>query len=238
LRRIANALSRSSLTLRDIEQHGRCSYALLKQRFGGLCRALKATGLGTPNFHRNVSDDELLRELGRIRDLVLTREGRRPHKRDLVKYKSKFSQGRYYRRWASWIKACEALLAWEPTTGDHAVQEHARVVGSGSSPVRRKRPIPLKIRYAILLCDRFVCQLCGRSPSSTAGLEVDVDHITSERDGGTLDASNLRCLCKPCNLGKGRYSENLGCNQSLHLTASRPDAQLTGSSDSPNRPDD
>ena len=38
-------------------------------------------------------------------------------------------------------------------------------------------------------------------------LEVDVDHIKSEAEGGTLDHANLRCLCKPCNLGNGDYSE-------------------------------
>jgi Homing endonuclease associated repeat len=101
LRRIASAVGSTTLTLDDIEQHGRCSYALLKQRFGGLSGALKAAGLSAKSFHRNVSDDELLGELARIWDLVLTREGRRPYKDDLVKYKSKFSQGPYYRRWGS-----------------------------------------------------------------------------------------------------------------------------------------
>jgi hypothetical protein len=208
LRRIAHALGRASLTIRDIEEQGRCSYALLKQRFGGLSHALKAAGLTAKDFHRDVSDDELLRELARVWDLVLAREGRRPFKDDLVKYKSMFSQGPYYRRWGSWIRACEALLAWEPKTPDDSAQGATAVGTSPGSSLRRKRGIPLRIRYAILLRDRFTCQLCGRSPSSTPGLEVDVDHITSERDGGTLEPSNLRCLCKPCNLGKGGNSES------------------------------
>jgi Homing endonuclease associated repeat/HNH endonuclease len=208
LRRIANALGRTSLTLRDIEEHGRCSYALLKQRFGGLKGAMKAAGLNTQGFHCNVSDGELLSELARIWDLVLTHEGRRPYKDDLVKYKSKFSQGPYYRRRGSWIRACEALLDWEPKTVDDSAESHDRAVISSRSTSKHKRAIPLRIRYAILLRDRFTCQLCGRTPSSNPGLEIDVDHIVSERDGGTLDPSNLRCLCKPCNLGKGRYSES------------------------------
>jgi len=209
LRRIASVVGRTSLTLEDVEQHGRCSYALLKQRFGGLTRALKAAGLAGRSFHRNVSDDELLSELARIWDLVLRLEGRRPYVDDLAKYKSNYSRGPYYRRWGSWIKACEALLDWQPKTNDNATQ-----VGAGAGELtllrpaaRRKRPIPLRIRYAILLRDGFTCQVCGRSPSSTAGLEVDVDHIMSEAEGGSLDPSNLRCLCKPCNLGKGPYSE-------------------------------
>jgi HNH endonuclease len=38
LRRIAKVLGTTSLTLDQFEEHGRCSYALLKQRFGGLSR--------------------------------------------------------------------------------------------------------------------------------------------------------------------------------------------------------
>src|SRR5438128_2377210 len=118
LRRIAIAVGRTSLTIKDIDEHGRCSYAILKRRFGGLHRAMEAAGLGPEDFHRNVSDDDLLGEFARIWDLVLTHEGRRPHKRDLLKYECRFSQGPYYRRWGSWIRACEALLDSEPKTAD------------------------------------------------------------------------------------------------------------------------
>ena len=207
LRRIANAVGRNLLTIKDIDEHGRCSYALLKLRFGGLRAAMRAAGLGGKGFHRDVSDDQLLGELARIWDLVLTREGRRPYKDDLVKYESRFSQGPYYRRWGSWIRACEALLEWEPKTADHPAQVRDGVVPPFHPRQRPKRPIPLRIRYSILLRDRFTCQLCGKSPSSSPGLEVDVDHIKSEADGGTLEPSNLRCLCNLCNLGKGAYSE-------------------------------
>jgi len=216
LRRVANVVGRNSLTIQDIENHARCSYAILKQRFGGLNHALKVLGLSAREHHRNISDTELLRELARIWDVVLTHEGRRPHKDDLVKFRSKFSQGPYYRRWGSWIKACEALLAWEAEPGNCTGDPSAEAipvqneVGSpqllGQVP-KRKRTIPLRVRYAILLRDRFACQICGRSPSSVPGLEVDVDHIISEHKGGTLDPQNLRCLCKDCNLGKGSYSE-------------------------------
>lgn len=208
IRRIAGVVGSANLTLDDIEKHGRCCYAILKQRFGGLRGTLKAAGLEAKDFNRNVSDEELLNELARIWDLVLTHEGRRPYKNDLVKYKAKFSQGPYYRRWGSWVKACEALLECEstgagasakvPEKNDEALQESSK----------RKRPIPLRIRYAILLRDRFTCQICGKSPPTTPGLVVDVDHIISESKGGTLDPLNLRCLCRECNLGKGSFNES------------------------------
>lgn len=207
LRRVSAAVGRTSLTLGDIQNHARCSYEVLKQRFGGLRRALKAAGLETNDFHRNLTDDELLEELARIWDLVLTHEGRRPYKRDLGKFNAKFSEGPYYRRWGSWIRACEALLEWEPRKASETAGPPNAAARQRRSEQGQKRPIPLRIRYAILLRDRFRCQICGRSPSSSPGMEVDVDHITSEAEGGTLDPSNLRCLCKDCNLGKGKYSE-------------------------------
>ena len=204
LRRIANAIGKPSLTIGDIETHGRCSYATIKNRFGGLHSALKGAGLNAKDFNRNVSDDELLKELTRIWDLVLTREGRRIYKDDLVKYDSKYSQGPYYRRWGSWIKACEAALDWQPGPIARTIDG---IVGSKRSTPRRKRPIPLRTRYQVLRDAGFKCQICGRSPSSTHGLELHVDHMKSEADGGTLDITNLRCCCGDCNLGKGSLTE-------------------------------
>src|SRR3990172_6571973 len=98
LRRVASVLGQTSLTIGDVNAQARCSYAVLKKRFGGLRQALKAAGLEAPGFHRNVPDADLLDELERIWDLVLSHEGRRPFKDDLVRYSAKFSQGTYYRR--------------------------------------------------------------------------------------------------------------------------------------------
>jgi hypothetical protein len=207
VRRIACVLARTDLTEEDIENHGRCSYAILKKRFGGLHAALKAAGLAEKDFNRNVPKEELLRELARIGDLLLTHEGRRPYTTDLTKYHARFSRGPYYRYWGSWIKACEALLEWEGALYD-APACVVDVMGDGRPRVpRKKRPIPLRVRYAILLRDRFTCQRCGRSPSATAGLQVDVDHIVPEPKGGALDPANLRCLCQECNVGKGSLDE-------------------------------
>jgi len=207
LRRIAESVGRNSLTLHDIETYGRCSYATLKNRFGGLKGAMRAAGLSTDQFHRNVADEALLGELARVWDSVLTHEGRRPYKEDMAKYESKFSYGPYYRRWGSWIKACEAVLDWEPGLGSETEQTAETEFTLPHRLLKQKRAIPLKIRYAILLRDQFKCQICGRSPSSTPSLQVDVDHIRSEADGGNIDPSNLRCLCRDCNIGKGKYSE-------------------------------
>jgi hypothetical protein len=184
----------------DLNQAKLC-YATLKNRFGGLREALRRAQLRGPDFHRNVSDDDLLRELRNVWDWVLTKEGRRPYKGDLAKYNARFSQGPYYRRWGSWIRACEAMLDWEEKNG----ATPSRLVEAPIQPhPRPKRAIPLRLRYEVLKRDNYSCQVCGRSPARDPGqVELHVDHIIAEVKGGRTQSSNLRTLCQDCNVGKG-----------------------------------
>ena len=206
LRRTAKQLGKSQLTIRDIDAYARCSYATLKQRFGGLTNALNAAGLDGGSFNRNVSDEDLLDELERIWERTLTRDGRRPYKRDLDRYNGKFSQGPYYRRWGSWIRACEAVLE-RSDKSEQSYEINSRVKMTPGSERRQrqstKRRIPLRVRYNVLRRDRFVCTVCGRSPATHPGTILHVDHIFPESKGGTSEVDNLRTLCAECNLGKG-----------------------------------
>ena len=67
--------------------------------------------------------------------------------------------------------------------------------GRGGRPWRR-------LRARILLRDQYTCQLCFR-----VFLEhhLDVDHIIPKADGGTDDPANLRTLCRPCHVKRGRH---------------------------------
>ena len=206
LRRLADYLGRSRITIRDIDDHGRCSYALLKQRFGGLTNALKAAGLSASLFHRDVSDDDLLDELERIWEEALSRDGRRPYKQDLARYGSRYSQGPYYRRWGSWIRACEAVLERSRTDTHSRANQPMVPTPTEERSGRRtsvKRRIPLSVRYNVLRRDRFICATCGRSPATHQGTVLHVDHIHPESKGGQTVEKNLRTLCEDCNLGKG-----------------------------------
>ena len=56
------------------------------------------------------------------------------------------------------------------------------------------------VRHRILKRDRHTCQGCGaRAPD----VELEVDHVIPVSKGGTDDDSNLKTLCKECNIGKG-----------------------------------
>lgn len=55
-------------------------------------------------------------------------------------------------------------------------------------------------RYDILRRDNYKCQICGRSQSDGAKLEVD--HIIPISKGGKTIDDNLQTLCHECNQGK------------------------------------
>jgi 5-methylcytosine-specific restriction endonuclease McrA len=58
-----------------------------------------------------------------------------------------------------------------------------------------------KLRFRILVRDRFRCVYCGAKASASTALHVD--HVIPRSQGGTNDPLNLVTACTDCNLGKG-----------------------------------
>ena len=204
LRRVARTLGKDTLTRRDLS-HARLSYTLLRERFGGLRKALARAGLSSPSFYRDIPDADLLAELARVWDAVLSREGRNPQKRDLRKYGCRYSHHPYCRRWGTWIRACEALVAW-----DEAQQSQLGAASAGQPKTepqpggpRPKRDIPLGLRWEVFKRDSYRCVVCGRSPATHPGLTLHTDHVVPESRGGATHIDNLRVLCDECNAGRG-----------------------------------
>jgi hypothetical protein len=59
-----------------------------------------------------------------------------------------------------------------------------------------------KIRFLVLLRDKFQCKYCGRSPY-VHGAVLHVDHVLPRDKGGKDEVENLITSCFDCNLGKG-----------------------------------
>lgn len=73
---------------------------------------------------------------------------------------------------------------------------------------RVRRPIPVKLRMAILKRDNFRCQLCGATTRTRPDIELHVDHKHPHSRGGDASEENLWVLCNLCNFGKGAASLN------------------------------
>ena len=73
---------------------------------------------------------------------------------------------------------------------------------------KTKRDINLRLRFTVMKRDNFKCCMCGRSPATTPGLELHIDHITPWSKGGETIIDNLQTLCSDCNLGKSNLSES------------------------------
>jgi len=64
---------------------------------------------------------------------------------------------------------------------------------------RKKRPIPVKLRFHILERDSHRCAYCG---ATAPEVKLHVDHIVPADLGGTEEEDNLVTACSDCNVGK------------------------------------
>jgi 5-methylcytosine-specific restriction endonuclease McrA len=61
-------------------------------------------------------------------------------------------------------------------------------------------PVSKRLRFRILVRDRFTCRYCGARASD--GAKLAVDHVKPRSKGGKTEATNLITACEPCNSGK------------------------------------
>jgi hypothetical protein len=59
-----------------------------------------------------------------------------------------------------------------------------------------------RMRMDVMMRDNFRCKRCGRSPATTPGLELQIDHALAWAKGGETVMDNLETLCSECNFGK------------------------------------
>lgn len=126
---------------------------------------------------------------------------------------SKYSLNTYLRRFGGWPNALKSFLDYineeyiyyEKTGAQKSdkIKEKIRTVKKHSTP----REPNLRLRFQVLKRDNFKCCICGRSPSTIGGLELQVDHIIPWSKGGETTIDNLQTLCNDCNLGKSNLSE-------------------------------
>jgi len=65
------------------------------------------------------------------------------------------------------------------------------------------RQLSFHTRFTVFKRDDYRCRLCGMAARDGEEVRLEVDHITSRKQGGTNTIENLWTLCFACNRGKG-----------------------------------
>lgn len=209
--RISKITGSKFITMNDIEKYGRVRYSTIRRKFGGLINALIFAKLISETDKKKkygrFKKEDLLKEIGRMWELTLSKYGRRPYIKDF-KENSILAPWAWDTHFGSFRKALSAYLSWEQKNIDN--QE---IVHSGSeknttidkqknrSKNRTSPTIPPGLRWKALTRDNYKCTVCGKDPKNYE-ITLEVDHIIPWSKGGPTELGNLRTLCSKCNLGK------------------------------------
>lgn len=215
LRRIATNLGQDYVTQENIDNSSEIiSGSTVVYRFGSWSKGVERAGLNdSPGYNRKFSEDELFENILK----VCTHYGRQPFYRELKKEPSTISPKTYESRYGSWRKALEAFIIKmnqenneiKPVSNQAHTETGIILEGKTPSlPSEYRRDISLGLRYKGLKRDNFRCVRCGRSPATTLGLELEIDHKLPYSAGGKTLLENLETKCSECNIGKGnKFSE-------------------------------
>ena len=195
LRRVAQLLGANTVPARQYTEHGHYSHTTISKRFNNSWNeALLAAGLRLSN-EVDISDVRLFENL-----LTLWKHyGRQPRRKELARPPSMISQTPY-NRFGGWTAALKAFVDYANSTEQEppAAGPH----GASASRHTTSRYPSLRLQWKVLKRDHYKCRACGRSPATTAGLELQVDHIIPWSKDGETVLENLQTLCSDHNLGK------------------------------------
>jgi hypothetical protein len=210
MRRVFQLSGRAELTKDSFNDLSVTRYDVIRERFKHWNRALKTAGIPVANLGRRYTDEECFENIAQL----WTHYGRQPHHAELKAPPSTVGPKAYVRRWGNWRKALNAFVEW--ANADEEESPPSLVIAPPSPvlaadppleaaiPREDRHDIPLRLRWKVLMRDRFRCKACGRSPANELGIELHVDHIHAWADGGKTVLENLQALCQNCNLGKGK----------------------------------
>lgn len=194
LKRVAALIGSDTVSQPQYSLHGRYDMRNLSRRLGGWNAALSAAGLGPTSYQAEYPDERLFANI-----LVLWQHfGRQPRRAELALAPSEISQSPYQRRFRSWSRALEAFVEWANAAEASGNQSMA----ADGAKRRTSRDPSLRLRFKVLLRDRFACCGCGKSPATSPGTVLHVDHIVPWSKGGETVLENLRTMCSQCNLGR------------------------------------
>lgn len=197
---VARVLNVNALSQTDYRPKGKYHPATIARKFGGWNNALLKAGLKFKKNHL-LTESELLNNLRKVWDSL----GRQPNIEEMKKPLSEYCANAYTRRWGSWLKSLEAFVEYMRVVESKGEAEAEGKLNSKFRKKKTSRNINSRLRLLILQRDLFKCKICGASPSSSADVKLEVDHIIPYSKGGETVESNLQTLCRLCNNGKSNY---------------------------------
>lgn len=204
--RIAEMLSKNSVTTKEYSEYGKYKVQTLLSRFKSWNSVLDAASLAGTGY-KVIKDTDLYEEIERL----WIEKGSQPTTTDIKSGNSKYSLNTYSRRFGGWRGALQAFLQYineenEENGKDITVENNLSEERAPETKKinRRKTPrdINLRLRFRVLQRDNFSCCACGASPAKDASVVLHVDHIDPWSKGGETVEKNLQTLCDKCNLGK------------------------------------
>jgi 5-methylcytosine-specific restriction endonuclease McrA len=204
LKRVSEILGTTCFSQKDFLLHSHMDRNIISRKLGYFNKTMNEIGFTTPLKSRKYTDEERYENLLNI----WTFYGRQPTYDEMKKEPSVVGPKAYVVRWGSWTNALIAFLekinsdVSNQTTANTEESEKEKTIEKKNKSAENRRDISVGLRFTILKRDNYKCVLCGRSPATTLGLELHVDHIIPFSKGGKTLESNLRTLCNQCNIGK------------------------------------
>ena len=202
LKRVSIFLNKDTVTIDDYNSNGKYHATTLTRRFGSWFICLEKAELNISRSRINISNEDLFEEIERVWMIL----GKQPTYAQIDNL-SVYSASTYANRFGSWRKALEPYVDY---INSENVTDELYIINdvmNNSTKHKTKRDINLRMRFLIMKRDKFKCCMCGRSPATTVGLELHIDHIVPWSKGGETVIDNLQTLCSDCNLGKSNLSE-------------------------------
>lgn len=218
MRMVASMLQKNYITTGEYEKYGRYDYSSMFRRYESWSNILKLAGLSQTPYRtgkgKNVSDEELFQEI----ENVWVKLGRQPTMTDVRKGEFTHGGSTYARHFGSWRGALEAFIKYMNSEEDTTYVAEDSIVNVGppaNRPINQSLPkshktnrdINLRLRFKVMQRDNFKCCICGKSPATTPGVTLHIDHIKPWSKGGETTIDNLQTLCSECNYGKSDLYE-------------------------------
>ena len=197
VRRVAEKIKKSSVTMDEYKEFGKYSPSTLTRKMGSWFTILEKAGMEINRSPMNIPEEDLFKNL----EEVWIKLGRQPGWVETRKPLSKYAADTYAKRFGSWRKALEKFIEYV-NKDENISPEDVTEPSEQTARHKTSRNINWRLRFIVMRRDNFKCKNCGRSPATDLSIILHVDHIKAWANSGETVLGNLQTLCSVCNIGK------------------------------------